>query len=85
MRIYLQSIADGVSSPRFYQLSLQKDMLGGWTLIKESGYQGGAGRITRELFASWDDAVQTLLATRDKQLQRGYQVVFVQGQESPND
>jgi len=79
MRIYLQTPPQTGKQLRFYQLSLQRDMLDGWTLIKESGVQGYSGRVTKERFSTWDDAQSAMLNVRDKQIQRGYQVVFTRG------
>ena len=79
MRIYLQMPAVGDQPPRYYQLLLQEDLLGGWTLIRESGRQDGAGRIKRENFATHEAAEIAMQKARDSQLARGYRVVFVEG------
>jgi len=79
MRIYLQMPASGEQPPRYYQLLLQEDLLGGWTLIRESGRQDAGGRIKREHFATREAAEHALLKARDGQLARGYRVVFVEG------
>ena len=50
MRIYMQTRADVAESPRFYQLSLQQDLLGGWTLFRESGQIGGRSTLKREQY-----------------------------------
>ena len=79
MRIYLQMPASGEQPPRYYQLLLQEDLLGGWTLIRETGRQDAAGRIKREYFATQEAAELALAKVRDSQLARGYRVVFVEG------
>ena len=81
MRVYMQMPALGDKPPRFYQFFLQKDMLEGWSLVKEWGFQGGGGRVKREHYKSRDAAEAALIAGRDAQTQRGYRVVFVQGQQ----
>lgn len=83
MRIYLQTLPDENNTPRYYHLVLQEDLLEGWTLIKETGTQGSRGRVTRQHFDSWEEAQKAMLKIRDSQIQRGYQVVFVQGQSRP--
>lgn len=85
MRIYLQTIGQTDGPTRFCQLVIQKDMLGGWNLIKESGYQGSAGRVVRDHFDTWEAAEQALAQHRDKHLQRGYRIVYVQGQQFPSE
>jgi predicted DNA-binding WGR domain protein len=80
MRIYMQIPPQGDKAPRFYHLHLQEDLLEGWTLIREWGYQGSAGRVKKEHFDEQDSAEAALLRARDEQLKRGYQVVFMQAQ-----
>lgn len=79
MRIYMQKAAEENKAPRFYHLIIQQDLLGGWTLIKESGTQGSKGRIKLEHFASRDEAEQAMTTSRDAQVHLGYHVVFVDG------
>lgn len=83
MRIYMQIAADDDTPPRYYQLVLQADMLSGWTLVREWGRVGAAGRVRREHFDSWEDAEGMLIKARDSQIHRGYRVVFTQGQDAP--
>jgi len=80
MRIYMQIPPEGDKAPRYYHLLLQEDLLEGWTLIREWGYQGAAGRVKREHFADHAAAEAALLKVRDEQIQRGFRVVFMQAQ-----
>ena len=50
MRLLLQQRAEGREAPRFVQLTLQPDLLGGWTLLRESGQTGGRSTLRREQF-----------------------------------
>lgn len=79
MRIYMQRPAEDGTPPKFYQVILLQDLIEGWLVIKEWGNQGASGRTKREHFLSRDDAERALMQTRDAQLKRGYQVMFVQG------
>jgi predicted DNA-binding WGR domain protein len=83
MRIYMQIPAMDSKPPRFCSLTLQQDLLEGWTLIRETGYQGSAGRVRREHFPDRESAERALMSARDAQLLQGYQVVFAQGQGQP--
>ena len=65
-------------APRFYHLHLQEDLIEGWSLIREWGYQGARGRVVRENFPDRDSAEAALIRARDEQLKRGYRVVFIQ-------
>jgi predicted DNA-binding WGR domain protein len=65
---------------RYYQLLLLEDMLDGWTLVREWGQQGRSGRVKRDHFENYDAAQNALLRVRDSQLNRGFKVVFMQGQ-----
>lgn len=83
MRIYLQTIPNEDTSPRYYQMLILEDLLEGWTLVREWGQQGSAGRVKRDHFATRDEAEQAMLRVRDAQLNRGYRIAFMQGQEQP--
>lgn len=83
MRIYMQIPGLEDTPPRYYQLLLQPDLIGGWNLVREWGYQGASGRVKREHFAHLEEAEAALLRARDSQIKRGYRVVFMQGQEHP--
>lgn len=83
MRIYLQKPPTNEQPPRFCHLFIQEDLLAGWTLVKESGYQGSPGRTIRQHFATWEEAERALVKYRDGQLRRGYRVMFAQGHEPP--
>lgn len=83
MRIYMQTPVGADAAPRYYHLHLQEDLLEGWTLVREWGYQGSGGRVVREHFPAREQAENALLKVRDEQLKRGYRVVFIQGLEQP--
>ncbi len=79
MRIYMQTQYSPEQPLRFYHLHLQADLLGGWTLVRESGLQGGKGKVTREFFQRREDAEKKLAQRRDSQLSRGYRIVYREG------
>jgi len=81
MRIYMQTTPMGDKPPRFYHLHLQEDLLEGWTLVKESGYQGSSGKVSKDYFNNRDDAQDALMAAKERQVQRGYRIVFAQGEQ----
>lgn len=83
MRIYMQTPVTEDQPPRFYHLFLQEDLLEGWTLVKEWGFQGSPGRVLREHFKTFEEAQHALLLTRDAQLKRGYRTMFAEGRERP--
>jgi predicted DNA-binding WGR domain protein len=85
MHIYMQHIAADKKSPCFYHLMLQKDLLEGWTLIREWGIQGSPGRVKRDYYLTWGAALAALACIRNTQLRRGFQVVFTQGEEYKRD
>jgi predicted DNA-binding WGR domain protein len=78
MRIYMQIPPEGDKAPRYYHLHMQEDLLEGWTLIREWGYQGASGRVKKEHFQDREAAEATLMRARDEQIKRGYRVVFMQ-------
>ncbi len=83
MRIYLQTPPALDGAARFYHLFLQQDLLDGWSLVREWGFQGASGRVQREHFPSREAAADAMLKARDQQLKRGYIVMFMQGEEPP--
>lgn len=82
MRMYLQTLGtDG--APRYCQLMLQQDLLGGWLLIRETGLQGGRSTVRREQYLDLVAAQEAMTAARDQHLRKGYRLVFAQGSEAP--
>ncbi|MET0232179.1 MAG: WGR domain-containing protein [Rhodanobacteraceae bacterium] len=79
MRLFMQSRAEGTDAPRYYQIMLQQDLLGGWTLFREWGQQGGRASSKREVFLERDEALTAFEHARDAQIKRGFRVMFSQG------
>ena len=79
MRIYMQLPAIEEKPPRFYHLFLQPDLLDGWNLVKEWGFQGSGGRLVREHYTDYDAAEAAMMKSRDAQIKRGYRTVFMEG------
>lgn len=79
MRIYMQTPHIPEQPLRFYHLHLQQDLLGGWTLVRESGLQGKRGAVKQAHFDNREDAERALSKFRDAQLKRGYRIVFSKG------
>lgn len=83
MRLLLQQPPQGPEAPKYVQLILQQDLLGGWTLLREAGQTGGKFTLKRELFLEQDAAVLAFEKARDQQLKKGYRVMFSQGADAP--
>lgn len=83
MHIYLQTPPQEDRPPRFYHIALQRDLLGGWSLVREWGAQGSGGRVQRDHYPARDEAEAAMIRARDEQIRRGYRVVFVQGDPLP--
>jgi predicted DNA-binding WGR domain protein len=83
MRIFMQTRPVTKEAPRYYHLILQQDLLGGWTLIREWGQQGGRASGRRDFFSERDKAETALISARDQQLGKGFQVMFFQGMDAP--
>jgi len=79
MRLLLQQRPEGREAPRFVQLMLQPDLLGGWTLVRETGQIGGKSTVRREQFLDQQSAVHALETARDAQIKRGFQLMFAEG------
>jgi predicted DNA-binding WGR domain protein len=83
MRIFMQCKPAAKEAPRYYHLILQQDLLGGWTLIREWGQQGGRASMRRDVYLERDAAESALVTARDQQLRKGFQVMFMQGMDAP--
>ena len=83
MRIYMQTMPEAATeAPRFVQITLEQDLLGGWTLYRESGVQGGKAMLKREVYVDRDAALAAFTKARDAQIKKGFKLMFSQGQES---
>ncbi len=80
MRLLLQHPPVGAEAPRFVQLALQQDLLGGWLLVRESGHIGQRSSVKREQYLNQDEALSAFAQHRDQNVKRGFQIVFVQGE-----
>ena len=83
MRLLLQQRPEGREAPRFVKLMLERDLLGGWTLVRESGLIGGRSQLRREQFLDQDSATTAFEHARDLQLKKGFQVTYSQGAVAP--
>ena len=83
MRLLLQQKPNAGEAPKFVQLTLQQDLLGGWTLLRETGQIGGKTQLRREQFLERDAALGAFEKARDAQVRKGFQVMFAQGVEAP--
>lgn len=57
---------------RFYRLTLQPDLFGGCTLLREWGRIGQGGQLKREEFENEGMAVDALLALHQRKGRRSY-------------
>ena len=81
MRVLMQQPPQGQESPRYVSISLQQDLLGGWTLLRESGLIGGKSQLKREQYLETESAIEAFEKARAAHTKKGFQVVFVQGAE----
>ncbi len=79
MRIYMQAPSQDERAARYCQLLLQPDLFEGWNLVRETGSQGGRGRVKRLHFAVLEEAMSVLARERERQTQRGLRVVYTEG------
>ena len=83
MRLLLQQKPAAGEAPKYVQLMLQQDLLGGWTLLRESGQIGGKAQLKRELYLERESAIAAFEKARDTQVRKGFQVMFTQGADAP--
>ena len=80
MRMLLQHPPTAAEAPRYVQLILQQDLLGGWLLLRETGHIGQRSTVKREQYLQQDEAMAAFEKARDANLRRGFQVMFAQGE-----
>lgn len=83
MRLLLQQQPTSGEAPKYIQLALQQDLLGGWFLLRESGQIGGKAQLKREQFPNQETALAAFEKARDGQIKRGFMVMFSQGANVP--
>jgi hypothetical protein len=69
----------GGAAPRYCRIAIEQDLLGGWTLYRESGTEGGRATLKREVYLERDAALAAFERARDAQLKRGFKVMITQG------
>ncbi len=79
----MQNMCSEESPNKFCQLILHPDLLGGWTFMRESGRVGARGRVREEHHDSLDSATEALNRWREKLLDQGFSIVYIQGEELP--
>lgn len=77
----MQTKPAAAEAPRYYQIALQQDLLGGWTLTREWGQTGGRISLKQEVYLERDDALNAFELARDVQLKRDFFITFSQGLE----
>ena len=83
MRLLLQQKPSAGEAPKYVQLMLQQDLLGGWPLLRETGQIGGKASLTREFYPERDAALLAFENARDAQVRRGFLLMFAQGADAP--
>jgi predicted DNA-binding WGR domain protein len=83
MRLFLQQPPQGGEAPKYVNLILEQDLLGGWSLLRESGQPGGRSQLKREQFLDRDQALAAFEKARDQQVKRGFRVMFTAGADAP--
>jgi predicted DNA-binding WGR domain protein len=72
MYLFLQQSAPGPVPPRYVRLSVGRDLLGSWELLRETGQIGGRSQVRREIFGDCDEALAAFEAYRAQYTRRGY-------------
>ncbi|HKU79590.1 MAG TPA: WGR domain-containing protein [Rhodanobacteraceae bacterium] len=79
MHLYMQTPPGSGAAPRYCRIALEQDLLGGWTLYRESGTEGGRATLKREVYLDRDAALTAFEQARDAQIKRGFKVMITQG------
>jgi len=73
-RIKLRRIDPAKNMRRFYLMTVQRDLFGGATLIKEWGRIGYAGKLQRSHHSDEGQAVDALATLAQQKFKRGYRI-----------
>lgn len=73
-RIKLRRIDPTKNMRRFYWMTVQRDLFGGATLMREWGRIGSAGKLQHSYHADEGQAVDELATLAQQKFKRGYQV-----------
>jgi hypothetical protein len=84
MHLYMQTPPASNAQPRYCRIALEQDLLGGWTLYRESGTEGGRATLKREVYLDRGAALAAFEHARDSQLKRGFKVMITQGVDAPH-
>lgn len=72
-RVKLRRIDPAKNMRRFYLMTVQRDLFGGATLIKEWGRIGTSGKIQRDQHADEGQAIDALADIAKAKHKRGYE------------
>jgi predicted DNA-binding WGR domain protein len=73
-RIKLRRIDPMQKMRRFYLMTVQRDLFGGATLVREWGRIGSAGRLQQSYHSDEGEAVDALAAFAQQKFKRGYRI-----------
>lgn len=71
-RLYLCRVEPKQRMSRFYVLSIEPTLFGGYCLVREYGRIGRGGRVMRQFFSTADAALGELNRLRRVKERRGY-------------
>lgn len=73
-RLHLRRVDPGRRMHRFYEMAVQRDLLGGAVLVCEWGRIGSPGQVRREVHRDEGQAVDALIARARAKARRGYRL-----------
>lgn len=73
-----QRIRPDLNEWRFYELTIQADLFGGYQVIAENGRIGSPGTVRRQYCPSWSDALSAFRKLHLRRCSRGYDLVVNQ-------
>jgi predicted DNA-binding WGR domain protein len=73
-RLHLRRVDPARRMQRFYEMAVQRDLLGGAALLCEWGRIGSPGKVRREVHRDEGQALEALLARARAKARRGYRL-----------
>lgn len=79
MKAYLQRLSASNGLIWFYAIQIQRDLLGGWQVMREWGRSGSPGTLRQVPFDTHEGAEANMRSLLDQLTEKGYRIVIREG------
>ena len=79
MKAYLQRLNPSNGRLAYYDIQIQRDLFGHWSVIREWGRAGSPGTVRQVAFETHEGATTSMTSWLNQLTAKGYQVVMREG------